>query len=192
MKYADLTLGQIEAVCNKLGGKEGVVKFLRDELIVQPIPVKQTIPEPPLNFIVHVDCAVSPSYPDFVKKIMHPDLELTGPAEYDMQTLGLLLHNDQKSGYTTGNKIYERLKKDKALNDCLGLTDLLAIQAKGIKVFRSLFAGKAVFGWKSVVQSTNGILLVPYLIGDGGRVVLNWRWLGSYWNSNNPALRFSK
>jgi len=34
MKYGDLNLGQIEAVVNKLGGMEGVKKFLRDELIV--------------------------------------------------------------------------------------------------------------------------------------------------------------
>lgn len=34
MKYGDLSLGQIEAVVNKLGGMDGVNKFLRGELIV--------------------------------------------------------------------------------------------------------------------------------------------------------------
>lgn len=34
MKYGDLNLGQIEAVVNKLGGMDGVNKFLRGELIV--------------------------------------------------------------------------------------------------------------------------------------------------------------
>jgi hypothetical protein len=34
MKYGELNLGQIEAVVNKLGGMDGVNKFLRGELIV--------------------------------------------------------------------------------------------------------------------------------------------------------------
>lgn len=34
MKYGDLNLGQIEAVVNKLGGMDGVNKFLRGEFIV--------------------------------------------------------------------------------------------------------------------------------------------------------------
>lgn len=34
MKYGDLNLGQIEAVVNKLGGMDGVNKFLRGELIL--------------------------------------------------------------------------------------------------------------------------------------------------------------
>ncbi len=34
MKYGDLNLGQIEAVVNKLGGMDGMNKFLRGELIV--------------------------------------------------------------------------------------------------------------------------------------------------------------
>lgn len=34
MKYKNMTLGQIEAIINKLGGKEGVEKFLRGELVV--------------------------------------------------------------------------------------------------------------------------------------------------------------
>lgn len=36
MKYPNITLGHVEAVWNKLGGEEGVEKFLRDELVIQP------------------------------------------------------------------------------------------------------------------------------------------------------------
>lgn len=32
MKYGELTLGQMEAIVNKLGGMDGAMKFLRDEL----------------------------------------------------------------------------------------------------------------------------------------------------------------
>ena len=34
MKYVDPTLGRIEAIVNKLGGMDGVDRFLRGELIV--------------------------------------------------------------------------------------------------------------------------------------------------------------
>ncbi len=34
MKYSELTLGKVEAIINKLGGMEGVEKFLRGELTV--------------------------------------------------------------------------------------------------------------------------------------------------------------
>lgn len=34
MKYPDLSLGRIEAIVNKLGGIEGVEKFLRGELVI--------------------------------------------------------------------------------------------------------------------------------------------------------------
>ena len=35
MKYGELTLGQTEAIVNKLGGMEGVQRFLSGELVVQ-------------------------------------------------------------------------------------------------------------------------------------------------------------
>ena len=37
MKYNDWTLGQIEAVFNKLGGDDGVRRFLAGELVVKPV-----------------------------------------------------------------------------------------------------------------------------------------------------------
>ena len=36
MKYSNITLGRVEAVWNKLGGEDGVERFLRDELVVKP------------------------------------------------------------------------------------------------------------------------------------------------------------
>jgi len=37
MKYNDWTLGQVEAVFNKLGGDDGVRRFLSGELVVKPV-----------------------------------------------------------------------------------------------------------------------------------------------------------
>ncbi len=145
-----------------------------------------------MDYIVKVDRTQKPIYPDWVKKVMHPEFELSGPAEFDLQKdVSLWLHKNQKTGFVTGNKIYNQLKKDDLLKDCLSLADLIAIQEKGIEVFRSLYNRKTVFGWKSAVESTDGRLYVPFLVEDDGKFVLYWRWLGGIWFSNDPALLFS-
>jgi hypothetical protein len=137
---------------------------------------KEPPPEPVLDFIVRVDRSVKPTYPDWMGKVMHPELELAGPAEYNLQTgVEEWLHDNQKRGSVEGNTIYKDLQKGDNLATCLNLQDGLAIQAKGIAVFRKLFAGKAVFLWGSVVRNRNGDLLVPYLCDYGDRVGLLWR-----------------
>lgn len=182
----------MEAICNKLGGDEGIAKFLRGDLILTE-KEKTVMIESTIDFLIKVDRSKKPSYPDWKKKVLHPDLELSGPVEFDLKNdVSLWLHENQKTGYATGNQIYDQLKKDDLLKDCLNLADLVAIQEKGIEVFRSLYKGKAVFGWKSVVEHTDGRLSVPFLIVGGGKIVLTWNWLDNDWNSDDPALRFSK
>jgi len=134
----------------------------------------------------------SPVYPDWKKEVLHPESELTGPAEYSISRVEQWLHEGQKGDkWVKGQVIYEYLKDNQMLESCLALEDLLAIQAKGINFFRQHFKGKAIFGWKSVVRHRGGYLRVPYLCEGGGGVVLSWRWLGYDWCDNNPALRLA-
>lgn len=148
--------------------------------------------EPRLDFIVRVDRSIKPNYPDWAKKVMHPELELAGPSEYDLSQIDQWLHNDQKLGVVVGNTIYKYLGKNNALTTCLNLQDGLAIQKKGIVVFRKLFTSKIVSLWGSVVRDSGGDLRVPYLVENNGRVVVDWGWLDSTWGSDNPSLRISK
>jgi hypothetical protein len=156
--------------------------------------VKPEIPsEPVLDFIVRVNRSIKPNYPSWMEKLMHFELEGSGPTEYNLQTdVQKWLHDDQKNGVVFGNAIYKYLKKDKTLASCLNLQDGLAIQQKGTAVFRELFAGKAVFLWGSVVQRRNGNLYVPYLYDGDVKIVLFWNWLDDILLSNYPALRFGK
>ncbi len=157
-------------------------------------PEKEAIIESPLDFIINVNRSLRPSYPEWMKKLIHPELEIAGPSEYNLKDgVDQWLHDDQKNGTVEGNKIYEKLKSDNALTYCLNLQDLLAIKAEGTTFFRKLFVGKAVFGWGSVVEFHNGKVVVPCLVEDSKKVLLvNWRELGQIWSSNNPALRFNK
>lgn len=143
--------------------------------------------------IVTVDRSVRPAYPNWMDKVMHPELECTSPAEYDLATqVSLWLHDDQKSGVTTGQTIYDYLKDNSILESCLGLSDALAIQKLGAEVFQKVFGNNVVYFWKSVVRRrAGGDLRVPCLYVGGDEVVLNWRWLGRGWDDNEPAVRFA-
>ncbi len=190
---ANYTLGQFNAAVKLLqkqsGHEDAFERFLRGELVISEV---QPAPEPVLDFTIQVDRTIRPTYPDWMKEVKHPELECSGLASYDLHSLGLWLHDKQKTGTVEGNTIYKELKKDNALENCLNLQDFLAIQAKGIEVFRALFKGKAVFAWKSVVLDRGGNLRVPCLVEREGEVVLYWRWLGHDWSSSIPALRFAK
>ena len=141
---------------------------------------------------VRVDRSIRPVYPGWIRKLIHPELEATGPQEYQLDSLEISLHPKQEAdGVTTGHKVFEHQQK-LGLEGCLGLADLLAIQALGIEAFRRHFRDKAVFGWKSVVQDRSGDLGAPCLIENGGRVILNWYWLDHDWNADRSALRFAK
>ncbi len=170
---------------------KGLTKALRAALL-PPEPAKATVAEQPLDSIVRVERSQKPSYPDWMKKVMHPELECTGPAEFDLGTLDQWLHDGQKGGkWVKGEVIYDHLKSAKMLDTCLSLQDGLAVQQKGIAVFRKHFGGKAVFLWKSVVLNRDDSLHVPYLIEFGGQVVVGWIWFGYGWRGLNPALRFA-
>ena len=66
--------------------------------------------EPSLDTIC-VDRSILPLYPNWVKMVMHPDLEATGPAKYGLATVEPWLHDGQKNGgRMVGNRIYEHLR----------------------------------------------------------------------------------
>ncbi|MBU0612431.1 hypothetical protein KKB10_00285 [Patescibacteria group bacterium] len=155
-----------------------------------PIAPKKEIP---VTTIVHIDRSIKPTYPDFVKKVMHPGLESAGLVEYDIATaISLWLHDNQKKGIVTGQVIYNHLKKNNMLGSCGNLQDALAIQKLGVASFQKAFGNIVVYFWKSVVQRRNGSLDVPCLCVRGGGVVLYWNWLDDVWHGGEPAVRFAK
>jgi len=144
--------------------------------------------------VVKVDRSVRPVYPDWVKDILHPRLERKGPLEFHLRTgLNQWLHGGQKNGGgIIGSNIYGYLKNNGMLSSRLNLQDGLAIQAKGIVIFRKLFQERSLFLWKSVVCRDDGRRHVPYLFGDDGRIVIHWCWFdATLLEDSDPALRFS-
>lgn len=170
-------------------------KALRSVLLPADVPVLAGISKnlaKAIDFIVCVNRKVRPEYPEWKKELLHPELECTGPRKFDLSKAEQWLHDGQKgNSTTTGQVIYEYLKSNNMLDSCYSLQDGLAIQRKGIAVFRELFKGKAVFLWKSVVRDRCG-LYVPCLYESGDMVVECWDRLGGSWGSIGPALRHGK
>ena len=142
--------------------------------------------------MIFVDRTILPKYPDWVDKLEYPELESTGPTEFDAGKLQLWLHDDQKYLCVNCEVVHSYLKEHYMIKNCLGSRDLEEIQKKGIAFFRKHFKENYVFGWKSVVRGRNGNLYVPYLcVYVDGEVCLRWYWLGNDWDSDYPALLFA-
>jgi hypothetical protein len=145
--------------------------------------------------IVHVDLLLPPY--GWQKKVRYPELEMTGPDQFDVRQLERWIHpNGQEDPDTFGSTILEYLEENSMLTSCLGVRDLLGIKRRGLGFFKKHFQGKLFFGWRSVVQVTYEDapdapeLVVPCLGLFTGEVVLDWRGVTVTWDSNYYALRF--
>ena len=186
-------LGVLFDIINRVDSTDGELWRTRfAEVLREGVKGAPLSPEAPLDTFIRVNRSIRPVYPDWVKTVMHPELELTGLGEYDLGDVEPWLNDIQKNGcYIEGHKLYECLKEKRMLESCLSLLDGEEIQKKGIAVFRKFFQGKTVFLWKSVVQDRKGNLGVPSLFeGDDDGVVVHWSWLGYSQSDGSPALRF--
>lgn len=166
---------------------KALTKVFRDALLPPKNPASKAG-----SSIVRIDRSIRPAYPDWMKDVLHPELEATGPTEFDLATLDSYLFGKQQTGgVETGNRIYKHLKSENLLGSCLNLQDARAIQEMDIEAFRMHIKGKAVFFWKSVVRGRGSTLSVPYLCERGGQVRLLWLWLGHDCRHSDPALRFA-
>jgi len=111
-----LTLNEMQQLIKKHGGDECVRKFLAEETVVAPV-----------HGTVYVDRTICPTYPQWVDKVLYPELESTGPAEFDAGKLELWLHNGQKTGCVTGKTIHQYLQDH---DTCLKTLSACAIWKK--------------------------------------------------------------
>ena len=173
----EMTVGQLNAVVKKLGGQEGTERFLRGELAVSE-------KSPRLLF---VDRSVKPTYPEWMKEVLHPELEHTGPSHLDPALAPLYFHlKQQNGGVLEGNQLYASLKETGLIELCYSLRDGEEL-TKNSQLFPESWKGKYVFLWKSVVQDRNGSLFVPCVCWLDGQVCLDWFWLGHFWHGFSPA-----
>lgn len=141
---------------------------------------------------IHVDRLVRPAYPSWIGKVVHPELENTGPNEYDLGRIELWRHDGQNTGVVAGYRIYDHLRKTDSLKSCLGLLDAAEIERSDTTVFRDIFGDKTVYFWKSVVQDRSGGLHVRCLYERSEIIVGRWDWLDLGWNDGRPSAQFAR
>ena len=93
----------------------------------------------------------------------------------------------------SGVGIYEQLKEDNLLPDCLNLQDASIIRQIDAVTFTHMFGEqKYVYFWKSIFQNEKSDILVPSLYIRGRGVAMSIANINTSWSSNEPALMFVK
>jgi hypothetical protein len=147
--------------------------------------------EPQLDTLIQVNRSVQSFCPDWVKGFLDPELQNTGPTEYDLAKASCWVHPIQRDEWLRARVIYEHLKSNNMLGSCLGLQDGREILEKGTPVLLKLFGSNLhLYLWRSVVESHDGYKLVPSIIGIGNQLYIHWDWLGDDLNSYRPAVLF--
>jgi hypothetical protein len=151
----------------------------------------EPVPKSRSASVIRVNRCFLPVYPKFFRRILYPQLEKTGPMEYDVAKLRQWLHIRQtQSGVVKGRVIQGYIQETGLLKTCLNLRDLEVIKKKRLVFFRNHFGTKKVTAWKSVIENRNGELDVPILFEKDGKLLLNWQSLASDWYSNYPVFQY--
>ena len=172
---------------------KSVILFARGEaelvIKVRPSPKAEL-----LDTIIRVDRSVRPSYPDWVERVEHSDLEPTGPIEYDISKVKQWFHDGQKNGKRIkGNEIHTYLKGNRHAEDLSRTARLGGNPEERHHLLQETLPRQSRLRLKSGVRDRNrdGNLYVPFLYEHGGKVVMDWYWLGHDWDDSHPALRFA-
>ena len=160
MKYSELNLGQVEAIVNKLGGMNGVQRFLRGELTVSarsasPIPINRSAP---FNSEKFIGKGWTIKEEDTCSLALN-ELDLT------KVSLETMLRPDELS--VKGEERLRRLKE----------SNFIRLDAK---MFQTLWENKAAIpeSWKERVVFFDGTILRS-LRGD--RCILSLYWHNGKW-----------
>jgi len=142
-----------------------------------------------LDNIIRVDPANRPE--SFLRRdvMLYPELQDEGPNEYDINQIEEWHYPESIGNQKSGQTIVDYLVARDDLGAQLGVEDLWAIQAKGIDFFRTHFAGKNIFAWKSAYNDGR-VISVPFLTEVSGQVVILYDHSANLWRSRQAGWRF--
>lgn len=167
MKYPDITLGRVEAVWNKLGGEDGVARFLSGNA---EVVVKNHV----------INCDADPYLPDGWKVEEH---QKGGQFTWDASKVNLFLSDSQKNGKVIeGNKLRKELAKSPALN-----ANVLDYLLANPHLIPEEWKGKYVYFWGTIYRDSDGSLYVRYLYWSDRSWDWRYYWLDIGWDDFDPA-----
>ncbi len=131
-----------------------------------------------------IDTDKAPVLPSWATLVEH---KKSGQIEWKPETFDLYLSEKQKDSYITGHNLRTELKDEPVMN-----VNVAQYLVDHPELYPKEWKGEYVYFWGTIVQGSGSRLDVPYLIENGGKVVLDWFWLDNDWDANYPALRFGK
>ncbi len=174
MKYGELNLGQVEAIVNKLGGMDGVHKFLSGAIVRMVESL--------------IDCDTNPFVPKDWEVEEH---KKGGKLVLDLSKVRLHLSpNQQDDKVIEGNKLRKELASEPVLNANV-LDYLLAHPELIPEEWKKDECGnnRYIFFWGTIYHSDDGDLFVRCLSWYGGAWKWRWDsyWLDDDWSGRDPA-----
>ncbi len=125
--------------------------------------------------LIRVNRTHKPEYPPNIRRILHSELELSGPTEYDLTQIELWRHRGQEgTNVIVGTAIYDHLELTNSLRYHFTLLDLITVKEKGATYFRTHFAGYVIFAWASTAEDHTLRKFTPYLCEQGDGIILDW------------------
>ncbi len=134
---------------------------------------------------VIVDRTCPARFPVWVGEVFLPELQIVGPAEYDLMQIELWRHecqkpSDKKAPRLTKGKcsvlaLYKQDEEEGSLKNCLNLRDGEEIVKKQRITFKKAFGRKGVILLKTKVRNAkNGKFYIPYVCISGYELAIRW------------------
>ncbi len=147
-----------------------------------------------IDVLIKVDRSKKPNYPSWVRTVLHPEYESSGPVQFYLNNLDLSFYENQKYGSDSIIRVYDHFKKNGFIKNCLNLADLRAIQEKGVEIFQSFYKDQVIFGLNSIVESELKNLFAPCLLESENKdkIILRWASISKNLYSGNLFPLFRK
>lgn len=192
MKHGSVTLGQIEAMINKIKrevGEEGVELLLADELVILRKERKLRSVE---AVEIRIPATPKSSFSDILKKynFLRSIEKDDSPEGEVVMTFATVLRKDESS--ISGSEYELRLQKVSGILGYSQAVWLVEHQVELPKEFMELLGKVYVDFPATVAVKVDGHRYVPYLNLRDGRWFLNWNWIGGGFYSNDRVARSRK
>lgn len=181
-KYADVSLGTVEAVFNKLGGVDGIKRFLAGNV---DVVIKDHV----------INCGVDPYKPDGWNVESHQDqgeMKLTRDGDnlyLDGKKIEFFLSPNQAEGKSIkGDNLRKELEGKPVLNACVldYLREHPELIPESWKVDEK-GRPRYIFFWGTIYRNSDGDLCVRCLCWFGDGWHWDYDWLDVGWLVDRPA-----
>ncbi len=148
--------------------------------------------------LITVDRSIPPTYPEWMKTPVDPELSRSGPPSFNLAKVEAYLHPWQiGGGIIFGPEFHLHLKDTGIINRCLSLRDgeeiVKAVAEKRVK-WPEKFCDEnlRLYLWKDAAWDLNPHIRVPILSYFDGRVSIGWNWYTMILLKVHPAAVFEE